>query len=357
MQVTYEHIDKFLGPMKNFGVDEHLSMDEYHAHEGVSSSDLKAVTEDPFFKVLNIVDPETVEEETSAKAIGTGIHATLLEPKEFEKKYTYYPGKVRRGDDFKAFQALHPGKHIYSKTEFKTVVAAHQATTRAMRSVEESYKRAETKIKGVSHEISSFLDFASGFKLKCRPDALHILQGKDGKEFFVITDLKTTRHKLNNTYALTSQMHELGYATSAAMYTYLCHKALDIPGYFNILWYSKKTRLCALHHNFAATGRSDTAWDRLGLSSFLTGLRDYGQVMEQQKGRLMDTKTGEEFESMMYLVGHVQPHHWLNATVVNQELALEGIGEFKGDFVSKEKLKKMYDLKYKYKNKVKKEKK
>lgn len=57
---------------------------------------------------------------TGALTLGTAIHTAVLEPETFAADCIVYPGKVRRGKEWDAYQLANEGKQILTASEHRT---------------------------------------------------------------------------------------------------------------------------------------------------------------------------------------------------------------------------------------------
>ena len=355
MKAIYSNIEAYIGKCEKFEIKQNQKQEDYRKTEHISSSELKESLDDPLYMVKRVVE-ERPKEETSSTAVGSGIHTQLLERDDFDKTYTFFPGKVRRGKAWDEFKSQNPGKTILTQREYEEVVEADRATAGTMASAYKGHLDMGAKRIEKYSEVSFYLTFSSGVLLKVRPDFLEIFESKDGQKFFVITDLKSTAKSINDSKGLAMAIHDYQYALSAAMYTYCVYQCLQgVPGYFNLLWYSKKTKMCGLQQNFAQTHRNETEWDNIGMVGFLAGLHTYIESLKYHRERVIKTKEKSEFDNQNYYsLSNILP---LSFRAAETGALVHNYGLDKltpvSEVVSKSMLKDSYKMKYKLKEKFK----
>jgi hypothetical protein len=173
-------------------VYDDMDIKEYHSHEGLSSTKLRALLVDvPSTALYRLNNP------TESKAMDTGtlLHMALLEPDKFESQYVVKPeGMTFRSNESKAWRDEHlqAGRSIVTAEEIAYIKEIHKHVN-----ANPEYE-AFRKMKSMGKpEVSLIWDevvspegqgWAWKTKLKARPDWLWEKHG-------VIFDLKTTSKK------------------------------------------------------------------------------------------------------------------------------------------------------------------
>lgn len=219
-----------------------LSSEQYHGMEGTySSSQLKAMLQDPEVFYRKYIAKTEPREENSAFAVGTYFHTSVLEPHKLEKECAVYEGATRRGEAWEKFQQTHKGKAIVNKTEkalAEKLTAAVKESPISMGFLNNSKPEVSAfiQIYVMGDEVFSFRgdkcfnltshgwvptsleydeedikDFGFKLVLKVRADALG--QG-DG----VISDLKSTSGNAKKAFEMQSKVSSYQYDLSAALY-------------------------------------------------------------------------------------------------------------------------------------------
>lgn len=85
---------------------------EYEALPGIRASRLKLMEQSPLH-YLHGHDGE----DTASRGALRAIHAAILEPETFDERFPVYLGKTRRGKEYDAFRAEHPGATILNSRE------------------------------------------------------------------------------------------------------------------------------------------------------------------------------------------------------------------------------------------------
>jgi exodeoxyribonuclease VIII len=95
------------------GVHHNINIDAYHSSAGISKSGLDKINQSPYHYWSHYLDPQRPPEEprTSASEMaGTLLHAALLEPDEFAKRYAVGPDVSRATKEWKAFAEANKGR-------------------------------------------------------------------------------------------------------------------------------------------------------------------------------------------------------------------------------------------------------
>lgn len=141
--------------------------------------------------------------DSSGFALGTAAHAAILEPARFAAEFVVYPGKVRRGKEWDAFEAeaLAAGQTCLSRSE-------HADAQQIGASVRSHLK------------ASSYLDLNRGKSEVALVWQLGEFQCKGRADYVseaVLTDLKSTRDASPRGFAAACQRY--GYFGQAAWYS------------------------------------------------------------------------------------------------------------------------------------------
>lgn len=187
----------------------------YHASDGLSSSDLKELARSP----LHWRTYKAQESESSAEmALGSLVHALILEPESVESEFAVGEFKIRRGKDYDAVLSQNPGRVIVSTEEFQEAKRISSAF------FEECSHNPELKALTQGQKEIAFVWECptTGVKLKCKPDIL-------GNGF--IADIKTSKDASFD--AFQRQVVDYMYFLSAAHYlkgvTHVMQKGLLVP--------------------------------------------------------------------------------------------------------------------------------
>lgn len=153
-----------------------MSNSDYRAREGLSSSDIKMLLENPYKYKIGYKKPKSEN-----LALGSAVHSLILEPENFKRDFLVMPDlnlRTKEGKEEKAkleYEAESSGKILIKDESYKK--ALDIVDNFKQRSVFDMFKN------GVS-EVSFFSEI-NGIKCKARPD--YFIQDKG-----IILDLKTT---------------------------------------------------------------------------------------------------------------------------------------------------------------------
>lgn len=167
--------NKIKGVLKMEIVKE-MSNSDYRAREGLSSSDIKMLLENPYKYKIGYKKPKSEN-----LALGSAVHSLILEPENFKRDFLVMPDlnlRTKEGKEEKAkleYEAESSGKILIKDESYKK--ALDIVDNFKQRSVFDMFKN------GVS-EVSFFSEI-NGIKCKARPD--YFIQDKG-----IILDLKTT---------------------------------------------------------------------------------------------------------------------------------------------------------------------
>lgn len=160
---------------------------DYHAGPGLSSSDLKKLSQSPLHYKTSKAGPR---EETDAMRFGTAVHYAVLEPDSFEELYVKAPEGSKNSKAVKEALAEieAAGKLPLSQKDFDAVQGMVQAI--------QNHPFAGRWLSGGTSELSGYwnqhvkddqLNLDRDILCKCRPDYL-----KEVGNQYAIVDLKTT---------------------------------------------------------------------------------------------------------------------------------------------------------------------
>ena len=150
------------------GVHHNINIDAYHSSAGISKSGLDKINQSPYHYWSHYLDPQRPPEEprTSASEMaGTLLHAALLEPDEFDKRYAVGPDVARSTKVWKEFEegARAQGKAAI-KPEQYTAAKRQADACRALPEVRDALSKGHA-------EVSAYWrDPETGVLCRCRPD-------------------------------------------------------------------------------------------------------------------------------------------------------------------------------------------
>lgn len=191
-------------PATPLGLWRDMPAEQYHAVDAMSSGGLKLVRQSPFhFFGRKLDQNRPAEKDTKAKANGTLAHCMLLEPHEFDARFTVVPEdapnrpSIRQRKAAKpseatvaaiawwdAFDAANVGKIIVDPDALASA-RAQAAAVRALPDV------AALLADGYPEASAFWIDDDTGELCKCRPDWVSTGHGSDGKSV-ILVDGKTT---------------------------------------------------------------------------------------------------------------------------------------------------------------------
>lgn len=178
-----------------------ISNEVYHADRScVSTSGLKEILRSPahYAKYL-----KGDRKETPTLFLGTAIHARLLEPGLFNQRYVVYSG-VKRGKEWKEFEASNAGKLILSEAQFAIIEGIAQSVSQ--------HQSASTLIKGgLKEHTIIWQDEETGIWIKMRPDCLSV-----DFETGICLDVKSTEDASAKEFARSCVTYD--YDLQAALY-------------------------------------------------------------------------------------------------------------------------------------------
>lgn len=182
-----------------------LPNDEYHRRDEVSASMLKSMAKSWRWFEAEYVSRTMPRKETAAMALGTAIHAAVLEPEEFRRGYVVTPSGAsdKRTKAYKEWRASIEGdKQILSQGEYGTIRSAMDS----VRSHPIVSRLLESKDRQIEQSI--IFDDLTGVPCRIRPDLV--------VPPFIV-DIKTTQDAMPGAFA--KQAANLHYDLQAAHYT------------------------------------------------------------------------------------------------------------------------------------------
>jgi hypothetical protein len=169
---------------------------EYEKIRAVNWSSLKHLDVSPKLYKHRIAHPEPRK---PAFIFGGAVHTAILEPEKFDARFAVFDG-TRRGKEWDAWQAAHPGVESLKPDELKGVRAIAAAVL--------SHRIAERILRGGRREeIVTWTDPETGLACKGRPDYLR-------PDFLI--DLKSTRDPVP--YKFVKSAISYGYVAQVAFY-------------------------------------------------------------------------------------------------------------------------------------------
>lgn len=168
-----------------------ISDDDYHAHDAVSKSKLNDFIESSqVFFHRHIEGTMPFKGSTQEMAIGSVVHAVLLEGKAIDDIISVYPDSVlksdgainSRGSEYKAWAQENAGKHWFKQADVTSVLDCVKAVQQS--------ELAELVEAATHRERAVFwTDSATGLDCRCKPD--FFLEMSD---HVVCYDLKISPH-------------------------------------------------------------------------------------------------------------------------------------------------------------------
>lgn len=188
-------------------------MAEYHRWPGVNFSKLKLFERSPAHAREEMLHPK---EPTDAQALGTAVHAAVLEPDKFADEYVTGPECGRKSkidrDTWAAFEAANPHALILGADDAEVCrgVSAAVWAHPVMRELLAS--------KGANELSVVWDDAATGLRCKARIDRFGVVGG-----WSVLADLKTAGDGLTDA-------SQVGFSKACARYLYHVQAAHYLAG-------------------------------------------------------------------------------------------------------------------------------
>ena len=180
----------------NDGFIDDMTNEAYHSYEGVSKSGLDKVARSPaHYKGMKSKEP------TRAMAIGTAIHAAILEPERFKKEYCITEAKLRTAKEYKDAKAIHGGELTLTAPEGEKVAGMRKAVESNIHAMTELEKEGKAELSAIC------TDPETGVTIRARFDWLNVDR--------VVVDVKKTQ-----------DIREFKFARSVADYRYHVQEAM-----------------------------------------------------------------------------------------------------------------------------------
>lgn len=202
-----------------------LDIETYHSlKEFVSSSGIKELAKSPAHYVASM---GTTARRTAAFEFGDAAHCYILQPSEFERRFTSMPStiKVKRGKEYEAFQAANAGKTLLASDDIEALVGMADAY--------KNHKAASALVRvanGIAEMSCFFIEPSTGLKCRIRPDYL-----PGGA---IIVDYKTTENASASEFQRSCVKY--GYDIQAGFYTLGMELLTGVPHKFVFIAQEKK---------------------------------------------------------------------------------------------------------------------
>lgn len=180
------------------GIHENISNEDYHRSAGISCTGLKKIAKSPaLFKVGG-------GGQTAAMAMGSAVHAAILEPELFASQYvTLAKGKDRRSSEYKGLVEAHGESNVLVSADAYQIGAMQDAVKANPKARQWLYEEPGR------NELSVYAkDPETGIAVRCRFDRL-LDRGFS-------PDLKTTTDASIDGFSRI--IDKFGYAFQAAFY-------------------------------------------------------------------------------------------------------------------------------------------
>ena len=179
--------------------------EEYHAMEGISSSQIKDyVTKAPAYFKAKYIDKVLKPFSSDAFAVGTAVHTMFLEPEKAQDDIAVMPEinkRTKQGKlDYQRFSDCNVDKTIVTQPQYNEILLMNE-------SLNANPAILNTRTDSQFEKSIFVKDAETGLLLKVRPDILHAR---------FIGDLKTAQSA--SLRGFTSAVRRYGYHISAAMY-------------------------------------------------------------------------------------------------------------------------------------------
>jgi hypothetical protein len=196
------------------GVNPACSNDDYHAdREYLSSSSLKMIVKDPkAFYDTYILNKEPENQNKAAFALGSYLHAVILEPHTVETDFAVFTGKQRRGKDWISFEEENKNKTIITGSQkgvCDSLIKNYESTI--LKLGEKDVPVASFFKKGIAEE--TMCAEIRGVKIKVRTD-----YRRCDDKYQSITDVKSTGAIISTREQAEEVCAMWDYDLSAALY-------------------------------------------------------------------------------------------------------------------------------------------
>jgi exodeoxyribonuclease VIII len=195
---------------------ENLDIDQYHAMEPVSKSQLDTIDLSPAIFYARHRDPKRPAPVSKAGQLeGNLAHCAVLEPREFEARYVVGPSVNRNTKVWKEFVEANPNRIAIQDEQYEAAMR-QAASVRALPEVCEALEHGHA-------EVSAFwTDPDTGVACRCRPDFVHPVSDSA----VVLLDLKTfssaapdefRRQAARKRYHVQDALYSDGYAAASGL--------------------------------------------------------------------------------------------------------------------------------------------
>jgi len=200
---------------------ENLDIDQYHAMEPVSKSQLDTIDLSPAIFYARHRDPKRPAPVSKAGQLeGQLAHCAVLEPQEFEARYVVGPTVNRNTKVWKEFVEANPNR-IAIQDDQREAAIRQAVSVNALPEIGEALASGKA-------EVSAFwTDEATGVECRCRPDFVHPVR----ENAVLLLDLKTFSSASPNEFR--RQVARKRYDVQAAFYSDGFEKAsgLEVLGF------------------------------------------------------------------------------------------------------------------------------
>lgn len=194
--------------MSDVGFVEDMPNATYHAMDGISKSGLDKIARSPaHYKHRQFKEP------TRAMAIGTAIHAAILEPVRFDDEYIFTEAKVRTAKEYKDAKAIHGGELVLTAPEAKKVMGMRDAVGNNLQAMRLLSKPGKAELSAIC------IDPETGVQIRARFDWIT----DDGE----VVDVKKTQDVRHDLFAKSVDTYR--YHVQEAMYSFIYEQITGEP--------------------------------------------------------------------------------------------------------------------------------
>ncbi|MGZ0105175.1 PD-(D/E)XK nuclease-like domain-containing protein [Achromobacter sp. KK8] len=196
---------------------EGQDIEAYHRGPGISKTGLDHVARSPaLFYALHLDPARPAEKERAGQLEGQLAHCAILEPAEFDKRYSVGPDVSRATKAWKEWEASLPAGVIAIKPDQRETALRQAESVRRLPDVAEALAAGRP-------EVSAYwIDPDTGVLCRCRPDWVH----PAGESGVVLLDVKTfsdaspaefARQIARKRYHVQDAFYSEGYARAAGV--------------------------------------------------------------------------------------------------------------------------------------------
>lgn len=163
-------------------LDYDLDIEAYHANPAISKTGLDRINRSPAHYYALTLDPNRPpEKERAGQLEGNLAHCAILEPDEFDKRYSVGPNVSRATKSWKEFVADLPEGVVGIKPDQYDTAMRQAESVRKIPDVKEALSKGHS-------EVSAFWnDPVTGVACRCRPDFVHPVSDSS----VILLDVKT----------------------------------------------------------------------------------------------------------------------------------------------------------------------